>query len=108
MKFNYLFVLFALSCLSFLVAVDSRKKIVATPSTLCQATLSRRRLPEYFNRVVVLPCYYHDQDSPLLEYIDKFSTELAQERIFGDDSPLHLPNEAALWRRSCRFKQATA
>ena len=40
MKFNYLFVLFALlSCLSFLVAVDSRKRRSShKPSHLCQAT----------------------------------------------------------------------
>jgi len=41
------------------------------------------RLPTYFNRVVVLPCYHADPDSPLLEYIDDvFHQELAQERIF--------------------------
>tara|TARA_B100001093_G_scaffold487321_1_gene523475 strand:- start:1371 stop:2024 length:654 start_codon:yes stop_codon:yes gene_type:complete len=41
------------------------------------------RLPTYFNRVVVLPSYHTDPDSPLLEYIDDvFHQELAQERIF--------------------------
>ena len=41
------------------------------------------RLPTYFNRVAVLPCYHADPDSPLLDYIDKvFHQELAQERIF--------------------------
>ena len=41
------------------------------------------RLPTYFNRVVVLPCYHADPDSPLLDYIDNvFHQELAQERIF--------------------------
>ena len=41
------------------------------------------RLPTYFNRVVVLPCYHADPDSPLLDYIDDvFHQELAQERIF--------------------------
>jgi len=41
------------------------------------------RLPAYFNRVVVLPCFYSDQDSPVLDYIDEvFHQELSQERIF--------------------------
>lgn len=41
------------------------------------------RLPTYFNRVAVLPCYHADPDSPLLDYIDDvFHQELAQERIF--------------------------
>ena len=41
------------------------------------------RLPNYFNRVIVLPCYYPDEDSHLLTYIDDiFHQELAQERIF--------------------------
>ena len=41
------------------------------------------RLPTYFNRVAVLPCYHADPDSPLLDYIDNvFHQELAQERIF--------------------------
>ena len=41
------------------------------------------RLPNYFNRVVVLPCYYPDEDSQLLTFVDEiFHQELAQERIF--------------------------
>ena len=41
------------------------------------------RLPTYFNRVAILPCYHADPDSPLLDYIDNvFHQELAQERIF--------------------------
>ncbi len=41
------------------------------------------RLPTYFNRVAVLPCFHADPDSPLLDYIDDvFHQELAQERIF--------------------------
>ena len=41
------------------------------------------RLPAYFNRVVVLPCFYSDQDSPVLDYVDEvFHQELSQERIF--------------------------
>ena len=41
------------------------------------------RLPTHFNRVVVLPCYYADPDSPILDYVDEvFHQELSQERIF--------------------------
>jgi len=41
------------------------------------------RLPAYFNRVAVLPCYYPDPASPVLEFVDEiFHQELAQERIF--------------------------
>ena len=85
MKFNYLFVLFAL-LLSFFSGCRrfEEEKIVAQAEPFVPSNLYPvERLPEYFNRVVVLPCYYHDQDSPLLEYIDEvFHQELAQERIF--------------------------
>ncbi len=41
------------------------------------------RLPAYLNRVAVLPCYYPDEDSTLLNFVDEvFNQELAQERIF--------------------------
>jgi hypothetical protein len=41
------------------------------------------RLPSYFNRVITLPCYYTDEDSQMLDYIDDiFHQELTQERIF--------------------------
>ena len=41
------------------------------------------RLPSYFNRVVVLPVFTRDQDSPLLEFADQvFQQEIIQEKIF--------------------------
>ena len=41
------------------------------------------RLPNYFNRVITLPCYYSDENSGMLKYIDDiFHQELTQERIF--------------------------
>tara|TARA_B100001057_G_C22761026_1_gene915776 strand:- start:427 stop:1080 length:654 start_codon:yes stop_codon:yes gene_type:complete len=61
-----------------------QEKIVAraepfTPTNLYPV----ERLPTYMNRVVVLPCFHADPDSPLLAYIDDvFHQELAQERIF--------------------------
>lgn len=61
-----------------------QEKVVAraepfTPTNLYPV----ERLPAYFNRVVVLPCYHADPDSPVLIYIDDvFHQELAQERIF--------------------------
>ena len=61
-----------------------QEKVVAraepfTPTNLYPV----ERLPTYMNRVVVLPCFHADPDSPLLTYIDDvFHQELAQERIF--------------------------
>ena len=41
------------------------------------------RLPSYFNRVVVLPVYTKDEDSPLLAFADDvFRQEIIQQRIF--------------------------
>ena len=41
------------------------------------------RLPSYFSRVAVLPCFYPDFNSPLLDFADNvFNQELSQERIF--------------------------
>ena len=63
---------------------SSRKKVLARAEPFVPANLYPvERLPTYFNRVVVLPCYHADPDSPLLDYIDDvFHQELAQERIF--------------------------
>lgn len=60
------------------------EKIVAQAEPFIPSNLYPiERLPEYFNRVVVLPCFYYDQDSPLLGYVDEiFHQELSQERIF--------------------------
>lgn len=41
------------------------------------------RLPSYFNRVVVLPVYTKDEDSPLLAFADDvFRQEIIQQKIF--------------------------
>ena len=41
------------------------------------------RLPTSFNRVAVLPCYFADEDSPLLDYVDEvFLQELTKQRLF--------------------------
>ncbi len=41
------------------------------------------RLPANFSRVAVLPCYFSDENSPLLDYIDEvFHQELSKQRLF--------------------------
>ena len=41
------------------------------------------RLPQYFNRVALLPCYHPDSASSILHFCDQvFHQELSQERIF--------------------------
>ena len=41
------------------------------------------RLPANFSRVAVLPCYFADEDSPLLDYVDEvFHQELSKQRLF--------------------------
>lgn len=41
------------------------------------------RLPANFSRVAVLPYYFADEDSPLLDYVDEvFHQELAKQRLF--------------------------
>ncbi|MBT3567916.1 MAG: hypothetical protein HN494_03640 [Opitutae bacterium] len=41
------------------------------------------RLPIGFTRVAVLPCYFADEDSPLLDYVDEvFLQELTKQRLF--------------------------
>jgi len=80
--------LVALVLLGFLFVTGCRRfeeeKIVAQAEPFVPTNLYPiERLPKYFNRVVVLPCYYHDQDSPILGYVDEiFHQELSQERIF--------------------------
>ena len=85
MKFNNLFILsilllsFTFGCRRF-----EEERIVAQANPFIPQNLYPiERLPTYFNRVVVLPCFYSDQDSPILEYVDEvFHQELSQERIF--------------------------
>ena len=61
-----------------------QEKVVAKADPFVPKNLyPTERLPPYLNRVVVLPCYYPDQDSTLLDFVDEvFQQELAQERIF--------------------------
>ncbi|MEC8655894.1 MAG: hypothetical protein VXX28_08225 [Verrucomicrobiota bacterium] len=61
-----------------------QEKVVARAEPFAPTNLYPvERLPSYFNRVVVLPCYHADPDTPLLDYVDDvFHQELAQERIF--------------------------
>ena len=41
------------------------------------------RLPISFTRVAVLPCYFADEASPLLDYVDEvFHQELTKQRLF--------------------------
>ena len=77
--FVLLAVLFSTGCRRF-----EEEKIVAQAKPFAPSNLYPiERLPEYFSRVIVLPCYYADQDSPLLDYVDDiFHQELSQERIF--------------------------
>ena len=77
--FVLLALLFSSGCRRF-----EEEKIVAQAEPFTPTNLYPiERLPEYFNRVIVLPCYYADQDSPLLGYVDEiFHQELSQERIF--------------------------
>ena len=85
MKFNHLFIFFVL-ILSFTNGCRrfEEEKLVAQAEPFIPKNLYPiERLPTHFNRVVVLPCFYSDQDSPILDYVDEvFHQELSQERIF--------------------------
>lgn len=61
-----------------------QEKVVARAEPFAPKNLyPTERLPVYLNRVVVLPCFYPDADSPLLDYVDRiFLQEISQERIF--------------------------
>ncbi len=80
---------YIISCFLILLACTScrtfeQEKIVARAEAFVPTNLYPiERLPAYFNRVVVLPCYHEDDRSPVLDYIDDvFNQELSQERIF--------------------------
>ena len=79
LTFCFFLILGFASCTTF-----EQEKIVARAEPFVPTNLYPiERLPAYFNRVVVLPCFHEDDDSPVLAYIDDvFSQELAQERIF--------------------------
>lgn len=61
-----------------------QEKVVARAEPFVPTNLYPvERLPSYFNRVVFIPCYHEDNDSPVLNFIDDvFNQELSQERIF--------------------------
>ena len=61
-----------------------QEKVVARAEPFVPTNLYPiERLPNYFNRVITLPCYYPDENSEMLKYIDDiFHQELTQERIF--------------------------
>ena len=85
MKCNNLLILFVvLFSVTFGCRRFEEEKIVAKAEPFIPKNLYPiERLPAYFNRVVVLPCYYADEDSPVLDYVDEvFHQELSQERIF--------------------------
>jgi hypothetical protein len=77
--FSVFIILGFASCRTF-----EQEKIVARAEPFVPKNLYPvERLPAYFNRVVVLPCFHEDDDSTVLAYIDDvFNQELAQERIF--------------------------
>ena len=82
---TYLFIaLFAISTFSSSCRRFEQEKVVTKAEPYKPVNLYPiERLPSYFNRVVVLPCFHPDQDSPILEYADEiFLQELNQERIF--------------------------
>ena len=61
-----------------------QEKVVARAEPFVPTNLYPvERLPSYLNRVVFVPCYHEDNDSPVLNFIDDvFNQELSQERIF--------------------------
>ena len=81
---TYLFIaLFVISTFSSSCRRFEQEKVVTKAEPYKPVNLYPiERLPSYFNRVVVLPCFHPDQDSPILEYADEiFLQELNQERI---------------------------
>lgn len=60
------------------------EKVIARAEPFVPTNLyPTERIPTYFNRVAVLPCYHEDPNSELLNYVDDiFHQELVQERIF--------------------------
>ena len=72
-------ILFVSSCRKF----EEEKVVAQAEPFIPQNLYPTERLPAYLNRVVVLPAYYPDPDSTLLDFVDEvFQQELAQERIF--------------------------
>ena len=77
-------IILGISCLFSSCRRFEQEKVVARAEPFVPRNLYPiERLPVYLNRVAVLPCFYSDPDSPLLDYVDiVFQRELAQERIF--------------------------
>jgi hypothetical protein len=72
-------ILFVSSCRKF----EEEKVVARAEPFIPQNLYPTERLPAYLSRVVVLPAYYPDPDSTLLDFVDEvFQQELAQERIF--------------------------
>jgi len=72
-------ILFSVSCRKF-----EEEKVISRAEPFVPTNLyPTERLPGYMNRVAVLPCFYPDMDSSVLEFADDiFGQELSQERIF--------------------------
>ena len=83
MKVNLFTILFLLSLAFSSCRKFEQEKVLARAEPFVPTNLYPiERLPPYFNRVVVLPSYHTDPDSPLLEYIDDvFHQELAQGAV---------------------------
>ena len=74
-------------CLVFLLTSCRRfeqEKVVREAEPFSPTNLyPTERLPANFSRVAVLPCYFADADSPLLDYVDEvFHQELSKQRLF--------------------------
>ena len=82
--FNYIaFLSTVLILLSGCRRFEQEKIVAKADPFVPQNLYPVEKLPPHFNKVVILPSYYNDFDSPVLEYIDEIiSQELAQERIF--------------------------
>lgn len=78
-NFSLLLILFTSGCRRF----EQEKVIAKADAFVPQNLYPIERLPPNFNKVAILPCYFNDLDSPLLDFIDEILVqELAQERVF--------------------------
>ena len=82
---NYL----SLLTLAFLASLTScrkfeQEKVIAEAEPYAPKNLYPiERLPTYFNRVALMPCFYPDSASSILEFADDaFYRELSQARLF--------------------------
>jgi len=72
-------IMFFTSCRKF-----EQEKVIAVAEPYTPKNLYPiERLPTYFNRVALMPCFYPDSASSLLDFADQtFYRELSQARIF--------------------------